>query len=292
MTILQSLRHACGLDERRCAACHMPYDEPASTLASTLGNALDSPPLCPDCRAAVRCARPLCARCGAPLPPSRLDGGLDGGRERDVCATCGKDVCATFRKDVCASCLAAPPPWVRLHTVGPYEGALRDLLLRAKYRADRSACRVLGLLLAEKLLAEKPKACPPGFGAGGPGGCGPELVLPMPLHPARLRRRGFNQCQEIAQPVSRLLGLPRRPDLARRLVAAHPQTGLRRHERLRNLERAFAADPGVYGRRLLILDDTATTGTTLRRLAQCLLQAGAAEITVAVVAVALPHRNS
>jgi ComF family protein len=261
MTILHALRHACGLDERRCAACTMPYSAPGHTSGGL--------PLCPDCLAAVRWARPLCARCGLPLTPS---GG--GG--------------------VCAPCLAAPPPWDRLYAVGPYEGVLRDVLLRAKYRADRSACRLLGLLVAEKLGARpgEPSELGEQIGPIWSDGFGPDLILPMPLHPARLRRRGFNQCQEIAEPVSRLLGIPRRPDLARRLVAAHPQTGLRRVERLRNLEHAFAADPGVRGRRLLILDDTVTTGTTVRRLARCLLHAGAAGITVAVIAVTLPHKGN
>jgi ComF family protein len=161
--------------------------------------------------------------------------------------------------------------------VGPYEGLLRDLLLRAKYGGDRSVCRLLGRLLAEQLDARRTDERRP------------DCLLPMPLHPMRLRRRGFNQCQEIAEPVSRLLGMPRCPHLARRIAATPPQTGLRRDERLRNLERAFAVDPAVRGRRLLILDDTITTGTTLRRLTCRLLQAGAAEVSVAVVAVALPH---
>lgn len=241
MAILQTLLHACGLDEQRCVACHMPH------------SAAEALPLCPDCRAAVRCARALCSRCGAPLPPLGTESGM------------------------CALCLVNPPPWRGLYAVGPYEGLLRDLLLRAKYRADQSACRLLGQLLAEKLDALRADAIRP------------EWLVPMPLHPMRLRRRGFNQCQEIAEPVSRLFGIPRRPDLARRIVATPHQTGLRRDGRLRNLERAFSVLPDVRGRRLLILDDTVTTGTTLRRLAHCLLQAGAAEVTAAAVAVVLPQ---
>jgi len=241
MAILQTLLHACGLDEQRCGACRMPYSEPGNL------------PLCPDCRVAVRCAHTLCGLCGRPLPFLSPDGG------------------------VCAFCLANPPPWRRLYAVGSYEGLLRDLLLRAKYRADRSTCRLLGRLLVEKLTAQHLDAARP------------ELILPVPLHPARLRQRGFNQCQEIAEPVSRLLGIPRRPDLARRIVATPPQTGLHRDERLRNLQRAFSVSPEVRGRRLLILDDTVTTGTTLRRLAHCLLQAGASEVAAAAIAVVPPH---
>ena len=243
MTLLQTLLHACGLDEARCGACHMPYSPPDS-------------PLCPDCMAALERAPALCGLCGAPLPLHAPDGGA------------------------CAICLASPPPWRRLYAVGPYEGLLRDLALRAKYRGDRSVCRLLGLLLAEKLAARRMD------------GLRPELLLPMPLHPARLRRRGFNQCQEIAEPVSRLLGIPRCPHLARRIAATPPQTGMRRNERLRNLEQAFSVDPAVQGRRLLILDDTITTGTTLRRLALSLLQAGAAEVAAAAVAVVLPRRSA
>ena len=241
-SLLQTLLHVCGLDERRCASCHMPYP---TSFESRLA-------LCPKCRAEVRFTRPLCRRCGVVLGGASVPGSA-----------------------ICGVCLIKPPPWSRMHAAGLHEGLLRELLLRAKFRADRSLCRVLGGLLAERLCED--------------GDTQAEVILPMPLHPSRLRRRGFNQCHELAEPVSRQLRIPRLPTLARRLVATRPQTGLHREERLRNVRGAFAADSAVLGRKILLLDDTMTTGTTLRRLTECLLAAGAAEVEVAVIAVAVLH---
>ena len=70
-----------------------------------------------------------------------------------------------------------------------------------------------------------------------------------------------------------------------RVIATPSQTSLNRQERLRNLKKAFAASPEVAGRHILILDDTMTTGTNLRRLSECLLAAGAAQVEGAVIAV-------
>ncbi len=232
------LRHwqrTLGLAERRCAACHAPF-LPKDAVA-----------LCAACRARLIPRARICPTCGAlsPLASSEAD-------------------------MVCGNCLVQPPPWTRLHALGVYQGLLRALLLRAKFRGDRSLTATLGTLLAGKILAT---------------GHAAEVIVPMPLHPARLRQRGYNQCHELARPLAAMLGIPRKPDWARRVIATHPQTSLSRRDRLHNLDHAFRALPDVRDRRILILDDTMTTGTSLRRLSECLLRAGAAEIETAVVAV-------
>ena len=154
--------------------------------------------------------------------------------------------------------------------VNLYQGTLRDLLLRVKYHGDRGLARGMGVLLAGRIRS-----------AGGPL---PEAVVPMPLHPGRLRQRGFNQCYEIARPMADTLGIPVRPFWAWRTRAVQPQTGLSRKERLCNLDAVFAASPEVCGKRVLILDDTMTTGTSLRRLTECLLEEGAGAVQAAAVA--------
>jgi len=111
-----------------------------------------------------------------------------------------------------------------------------------------------------------------------------DALVPMPRHPAKLRRRGCNQCQEIARPIARGLELPLMPHYLRRTLLTRPQTQLRRKERRADLGASFAADPAVRGKRVLLLDDTMTTGTSLRYGARCLLQAGAAAVCAAVVA--------
>jgi ComF family protein len=145
---------------------------------------------------------------------------------------------------------------------------LRQLILRVKFLTDLSMARAIGELVLP-LCRELP-AC--------------DALVPMPQHPARLRRRGCNQCQEIARPLSRGLELPLMPRYLRRTLLTRPQTQMRRKERRADLSASFAADPLVHGKRILLLDDTMTTGTSLRYAARCLLQAGAAAVSVAVVA--------
>jgi ComF family protein len=203
--------------------------------------------LCPECLSRLQPQAPLCRLCG-----QNLDSG-----------------------GICGPCLTQPPPWGRLHAIGTHRTLLRDLLLRGKYGGDRYMYALVGSLLAEAISRN---------------GTDAEMLLPVPLHTARLRERGFNQCHELAGILSGLLGLPRVSDLVRRLSDTPPQTGLSRLERLRNLPKdLFAVTAGFAAsgrnRHMLIVDDTITTGSTLRRLTHCLLREGAAGVEIAVVAV-------
>ncbi|MBW2094224.1 MAG: ComF family protein [Deltaproteobacteria bacterium] len=112
------------------------------------------------------------------------------------------------------------------------------------------------------------------------------LVMPVPLHPRRLRERGFNQSQLLAGYVAAVLGTGLDFLSLRRVKYTLPQTGLGKTERRKNVRQAFALKmPGqVSGRTVLVVDDVATTGNTLDECARVLLKAGAEKVLALVVA--------
>lgn len=235
MSVLRYLQELFLLRERRCALCLAPYVPQ------------EDAPFCPAC----------------------LDALLH--QPRGWCPRCGQRMQAEGAH-VCGRCLQWPPPWQDFFMLGLYEQALREALVRGKFRADSAVLQALGRLLGRKVRDA---------GAAHPDGSY-DAVVPMPLHPARLRQRGFNQCQELARPLSALLGVPIREGLLTRVVDTAHQMGLSAKARRRNLRGAFSAGE-VEGLRILLLDDVLTTGTTLRKASAALAAAGAF-VGVAVVA--------
>jgi ComF family protein len=134
--------------------------------------------------------------------------------------------------------------------------------------------RRLGLALGRLLVAELDVSCTDA-----------DALVPVPLHPARLRQRTFNQADEIARPLARSLSLPLLFQGIRRLRDTEPQTTLDRQARLFGLSRAFAVtEDAVCGLNLAIIDDVITTGATVNALAAALRAAGAATVTALAVA--------
>lgn len=194
-----------------------------------------------------------------------------------LCGSRGQAPCLDLCRG-CQACFCAAPDPVLVH-----HGALRrccapfayatplDHLVHAlKYRGQLATGRVLGTLLADYIA---------GLGLHRD----VDVILPVPLHRARHAERGFNQSAEIARHLARRLRLPIDESLATRRRATPPQVGLRLDERRHNLAGAFAAGSPA-GRRVAIVDDVTTTGTTLQALAGELLQAGAVAVDAWCVA--------
>ena len=159
--------------------------------------------------------------------------------------------------------------------VGQYQGGLRELIRRLKYRRQRSALPYIDRLLQK----------------AGPGGVltdilqRAELAVPVPLHEEKRRQRGFNQAELIFQEWALQHGLPMQTCLVRRR-ATLPQYGLKVHQRRDNMKGAFCLNDGtsIAGRHILLLDDILTTGSTLYACAEVLHQAGAASVAALVLA--------
>lgn len=227
-----------------------------------------------------------CAFCREPFLPEgkaapRLfcPGCLPGFQRREAgfCPHCGEPSAVADAPLVpCGECLQKLPPWDEFLFYGIYEGALRELILCGKFGGGLDALHALGLLLAEVCTEHYSAALPP------------QAIVPLPLHPSRLRERGLDQCLELARPAAKALGIPVRTDLLRRVAASVPQSTLDRENR-RKLRQPFEAVPEVSGLRILLLDDVCTTGATLARATECLREAGAFSVDVLVAARASRH---
>lgn len=207
---------------------------------------------------------PVCATCYASLQP----------RMAGYCSLCGEPAANPHAPCTpCGNCIKNPPPWNWLRFYGIYEGLLRKLILAGKFHNDDTALHLLGLLLMQRCEG-LPQV---------------DAIVPVPLHPHRLRQRGSNQCTELARPLARTLQCPLDNTLLSRTIHTEHQIGLRQKQRISNLRHAFTASPLCDKKRILLIDDTMTTGTTLRQCATTLLKAGACDVSVLVVARASRH---
>jgi ComF family protein len=170
----------------------------------------------------------------------------------------------------CQPCLERPPAYDRAWTLYPYVPPLQDAICALKYRNV--------FALAKPLAALTIRALPEQLDA--------DVIVPVPLHPSRLRAREFNQSALIADRVGKHLRRPVSMTNLIRTMATEPQTFLTRSERLRNLRRAFTVrNAELFAeRRILLVDDVFTTGTTLNECAKALRAAGAASISALTLA--------
>jgi ComF family protein len=120
----------------------------------------------------------------------------------------------------------------------------------------------------------------------------PDYVIAMPLHPAKLRERGFNQSLLLAATVARELKLELLPHACQRVRDTPPQSALPWKERKKNMRNAFCCDMDLTGKRVALVDDVLTTGASLNALARAVSKRGATEISTWVVARTLPHSGA
>lgn len=203
---------------------------------------------CPECLDAIRPVdSPRCPRCSLPYPGE------------------------TDRDHLCEHCLREPPAYTRVLAAAHYEGVLREAVHRFKYRGAIGLDRPLTFLLFDRF-----EQCLADFS--------PDLVVPVPLHVDRLRRRTYNQALLLARRLGRMLELPVGARALSRSRATHAQQKLSGRGRRANLRGAFAGSGEVAGRRVLLVDDVMTTGATVEACSRELRRCGAGEVLVAVLA--------
>jgi ComF family protein len=198
----------------------------------------------------------LCAACAAELP-----------RNRSCCARCALPLPAPAA--LCGRCQRRAPPWDAAWVPFRYAWPLDRLETRFKFGRDLAAGRTLARLWQR----EAPPAPLP------------QLIVPVPLHPRRLRTRGHNQALELARPLAAALGVPLHRDALRRVRATEAQTELAAAARRRNVRGAFALREGVtLPAHVALLDDVLTTGATLAECARVLRRAGVRRVDAWVLA--------
>jgi ComF family protein len=224
------------------------------------------PPRCPSCDRdlASRGAPRLCRACRRELAPIGI-----------ACPRCGEPGSAR----TCTRCLVSPPPFARAHACFVYrdDGLSSRLVLRWKYDGDH----VVGASLAELLVVHRTAHAK----------CY-DVIVPVPLHAARLASRGFNQAAVLARAVRRP-GERLAVDALQRDGRRVTQATLNRAAREENVRDAFRVRPrsGLSGRSVLLIDDVVTTGATVRACSAALRDAGAASVDVWSLARTASHRT-
>lgn len=218
------------------------------------------PPSCIACRAATGEAQALCAACWSNI----------GFIERPYCERLGTPFAVDLGAGLLSpAAIADPPVFARARAACRFDGTARELVHRLKYGDRPELALALGRMMAQagrELLAEA------------------DLILPVPLHRTRLWSRRFNQAAVLAETVSRLSGKPHDPLLLRRAKRTRQQVGLTRAQRAENLQGAFKvapeSKPALENRRIVLVDDVLTTGSTVNAASRVLLRAGARSVDV------------
>lgn len=228
--------------------------------------ALLFPPVCSFCEALDVDARlSLCGSC------------LDALKELPgtICPVCGRPFpgLRSGTEVPCLSCLAHPRQYVRARYAVFYDGLLREALLRFKFRGALYLSRTLSAILTEAFHRH--------FQAGEF-----DLIVPVPMHRRRLLERGYNQSLVLAERLAKSTGIVLDRTCFAKTKDTKPQVGLSRSERVTNVRGSFGVKQieRIAGKRVLVIDDVATTGTTIEETSRTLRKAGAWSVDALVLA--------
>jgi ComF family protein len=230
---------------RQAMLLAFPFNCAVCGQAAGVAAAMD---LCPACRRHLPRLERACRCCANPL--------VTGRDARDF--------------PLCGRCLRKLPHFDRSHCPFSYGEPVSWLLHGLKYHQ-----RLVGIPVLSRLLLEHLRARVQGW---------PGLIVPMPLHPARLRRRGFNQALELARPLARELRIPLATGICERVRVTLQQSELPAARRAANVRNAFGMRGELTAKHVAIVDDVMTTGATANELARVLKRHGAEIVQVWAVA--------
>jgi ComF family protein len=232
-----------------------------SRLAQTWPQRL--PTLCAVCHSWGR--QRVCGRCTARFSLTKTR-----------CLRCALEIPSSVA--VCGACIIDPPPYIQTLTAVDYAYPWDGLITRFKFHAALDLAAVLSQHMLQALSNR---------------GCSvPTLLIPMPLSHSRLRERGYNQAWELTRRLAHALKCPSDTALLLRVKDTPHQISLPRERRAANVRAAFAVEPhrlaDIRDQSITLVDDVMTTGATAAEAARALLQSGASEVKLWVLA-RTPH---
>jgi len=205
-----------------------------------------------------------CPSCQARVPRLR----------EPYCEKCG---IPTSRIEICEKCQKDPPAYRMLRSWAVFDSPVQDGLHALKYRGNMAIGEGFALQMVDFVRSLPWKV---------------DLVIPMPLGKQRLKERGYNQVAVVAQPLAYFAELAYAPNALWKSRETRSQVGLNIQQRRQNVQNIYQADPKqVRQKSVLLMDDVATTGSTISSSTEALLSAGAREVYAITIARALSHHS-
>ncbi len=210
------------------------------------------PYTCVICEQAAHPPLDLCTACQQELP-----------LKQTYCTIC--DIELTTSNTICGRCLKDPPYYDKIFTLYRYQQSARYLIHALKFQSKHQCARIMGSLMAKKFKQHPIK---------------PDAIIAVPLHPKRLRQRGFNQAEEIARYIHQATNIPILNRQLKRTINTANQSSLTAVERQKNIRGAFVFKPKNKADFIAIIDDVVTTGSTANEIAKVLKKAGVKRVEI------------
>lgn len=207
---------------------------------------------CLDCQERVpRVNAPFCEKCGIPIT----------GAAANLCEKCNLNL----------------PTYRMMRSWAIFDSPVQNALHTMKYRRNIGLGDMIAMQMTEFFCSLQWHV---------------QVIIPVPLGKNRLKERGYNQTALVARPLAHEVGILYLPQALRKIRETRSQVGLTVSQRQENVRQAYEANPElVKHRSILLMDDVATTGSTISACTESLLSAGAQEVYVLTIARALPHHN-
>lgn len=227
-----------------------------------------------------------CIACGAPIYPEEpyslcshclQEISWANGK---LCKVCGKLLEDWYPVDICGECVNRSRSFDRGITCMQYREIERKMIRDFKYRGKSFLSRKLSEIIYDKIMAE---------------GLEFDIIVPVPMYAGKKRKRGYNQAELLGKYLGRRLGVPCLSNILSRIRDTAPMSKLGLRDRKRNLDGAFlvseSAKREISGRRILLIDDIYTTGTTAEHCSKLLKSRGAAQVYIASLAAGINQKE-